>query len=481
MVLELSSEPGQPFPPIAGEAVELAQAGGSGAETIGQVSLVKGSVFITQVDGTKVTAADGTPIFQGDVIETGGDGAIGITFADQSTFSLAEQGSMVIDEMVYDASSQSGKSSISVAEGVFTFVSGQIAKTDVGAMTISTPVATIGIRGTSGGGQAAAEGTPNTFTMFADPGGGTGEMTITTQGGAIDTMVLPTSSGLGFTDPTASLADQVEDVDPIEPVFVIDPAADFVKEGIAAYESKRYDQAAAYFAAEAEARSGSAWTHYILALSQWKSGSAGDAADSMRRSIDIDATQVKALVNLSRIENDRGEFDAALTAADEALVLEPENAEASFLRARSLYNIGDKETALAALETSLDHDPENGYAHNLVGLIWIERGEGGLAADAMEQAAQRIPDVTFVQNNLGMSLELSGRLDEAAVAYARAVELSPDHERAAMNLARLDGRIPEFPADTVDEEPVVAVLTETDSLTADTAVETATDESEIPD
>ena len=91
---------------------------------------------------------------------------------------------MVIDEMVYDPGTQSGKSAISVAEGIFTFVSGQIAKTDVGAMTISTPVATIGIRGTSGGGQAAAEGTPNTFTMFADPGGGTGEMIITTQGGA---------------------------------------------------------------------------------------------------------------------------------------------------------------------------------------------------------------------------------------------------------------------------------------------------------
>lgn len=295
---------------------------------------------------------------------------------------------------------------------------------------------------------------------------------------AVDSVVLPTSSGRDFTGPTASLADQVSEV---EPVFVIDPAADFTKEGIAAYKSERYDQAAAYFAAEAEARPGRAWTHYILALSQWKSGSAADAADSMRRSVEIDATRVKALVNLSRIENDRGEFDAALTAADEALVLEPQNAEASFLRARSLYNIGDKETALAALETSLDHDPENGYAHNLVGLIWIERGEGALAADAMEQAARRIPEVTYVQNNLGMALELSGRLDEAAAAYARAVELGPNHERAAMSLARLDGRIPEFPEDRVEEGPVVAVLTETDSIAAGTVIEMATDEFEIPD
>lgn len=184
MVLELSSEPGHPFPPAAGEAVELAQAGGSGAEPVGQITALQGSAFIIRTDGTKVQASDGAPIFQGDTIETAAKGAVGITFADQSTFSLADEGQMVIDEMVYDPGTQSGKSAISVAEGIFTFVSGQIAKTDVGAMTISTPVATIGIRGTSGGGQAAAEGTPNTFTMFADPGGGTGEMIITTQGGA---------------------------------------------------------------------------------------------------------------------------------------------------------------------------------------------------------------------------------------------------------------------------------------------------------
>ncbi len=166
-----------------GEIVELAQAATAGAESIGQITVLQGTVTITRTDGTKVKASDGAPIFQGDVIETG-SGAIGITFADDSVFSLAEQGRMTIDEMIYDPGTQSGKSAIGLTSGVFTFVSGQIAKTDVGAMTITTPVAVIGIRGTAGGGKAAPEGNPNTFTMFSDPGGGTGEMTITTLGGA---------------------------------------------------------------------------------------------------------------------------------------------------------------------------------------------------------------------------------------------------------------------------------------------------------
>ncbi len=166
-----------------GDTIEIAQAATPAGEPIGQISAFQGTAFITHPDGTKVQAADGTPIFQGDAIETGAGGAIGITFADDSTFSLAENGSMVIDEMVYDPGTQAGKSAVSVAEGVFTFVSGQIAKTGIEAMTITTPVAVIGIRGTAGGGKAGPEGTPNTFTMFQDPGGGAGEMVIKTLGG----------------------------------------------------------------------------------------------------------------------------------------------------------------------------------------------------------------------------------------------------------------------------------------------------------
>ena len=60
---------------------------------------------------------------------------------------------------------------------MFTFVSGQIAKSGIDAMTINTPVATIGVRGTEGGGRAGPEGTPNTFSLFG------GEMSVSTLGG----------------------------------------------------------------------------------------------------------------------------------------------------------------------------------------------------------------------------------------------------------------------------------------------------------
>jgi len=163
-------------------APQVGQAPGGG-DAVGKVEVAKGNAFIVQADGTRVPAKIGQPIFQGDTVETDAEGSIGLVFADNSTFSLADQGRMVIDEMVYDAGSQEGTSVFNVAQGVFTFVSGQIAKTDVDAMVIKTATSTIGIRGTSGGGRAAPEGETNTFTLFADPDGNVGEATVTTQVG----------------------------------------------------------------------------------------------------------------------------------------------------------------------------------------------------------------------------------------------------------------------------------------------------------
>ena len=154
---------------------QLAQAAG---QSIGRVDVSNGNVFITHTDGTRVAADQGAAIFQGDVVETSATGSVGIVFSDNSTFSLAEDGRMTIDEMIYDPGTNEGSAALDVVQGVFTYVSGQVAKTGVDAVTISTPTTTIGIRGTSLGGKAAAEGQPNTFTLFADPDGGVGEVTL---------------------------------------------------------------------------------------------------------------------------------------------------------------------------------------------------------------------------------------------------------------------------------------------------------------
>ena len=166
----------------ATDLIQLAQAASSSlGEPIGQIDVLQGDATITHVDGSKVVAAKGAPVYQGDLVATGKSGNLGIVFADKSTFALGKDGQMTLDEMVYDPSTSSGKMAVNVAEGVFSFVSGQIAKTGTEAMTVKTPVATIGVRGTAGAGKAGPEGSPNTFSMLPDPHGGQiGEMTVKT-------------------------------------------------------------------------------------------------------------------------------------------------------------------------------------------------------------------------------------------------------------------------------------------------------------
>ena len=120
-------------------------------QPIGVVEKMAGSVFVTHPDGTRTQLHEGDPVFQGDELQTGPDGSVGIVLADKTTFSMAQDGRMVLDEMIYDPATQSGSVAMSVMQGVFTFVSGSVAKTDPDAMAIQTPVGTIGIRGTQVG------------------------------------------------------------------------------------------------------------------------------------------------------------------------------------------------------------------------------------------------------------------------------------------------------------------------------------------
>ena len=153
-------------------------------ESIGKIETLQGTVTVTRVDGTIDSLNVGDDVFQGDVIQSDADSGVGIVLADNTTFSMAENGNMTLDEMVYDSSTQEGNIAFSVAEGVFTFVSGEIAKTDPDAMTLSTPVATIGIRGTQIGINIGADGETD-LVLMEEGDGFVGEVVVTNSAGVM--------------------------------------------------------------------------------------------------------------------------------------------------------------------------------------------------------------------------------------------------------------------------------------------------------
>jgi hypothetical protein len=149
--------------------------GQAGPETkpIGKVAIVTGSVKIERTaavallaslppSGGNVSAGDA--VYIGDVIQTGPDGKAGITFADGTAFNLSSNARMVLDEFVYDPNGRSNASVVSLTKGTFTLVAGQVAKT--GTMKVETPVATMGIRGTTPHVEIADDGSVSFATLI---------------------------------------------------------------------------------------------------------------------------------------------------------------------------------------------------------------------------------------------------------------------------------------------------------------------------
>lgn len=115
---------------------------------VGAVQEVTGAATVTHLDGTTETIVNGTPIYQGDIIETDAAGAVNIKFVDETSFAVSEDARLAIDEYVYDAGTQSGETNFSVLKGMFVFTSGLIGRDDPDDVHIETPVGSIGIRGT---------------------------------------------------------------------------------------------------------------------------------------------------------------------------------------------------------------------------------------------------------------------------------------------------------------------------------------------
>jgi hypothetical protein len=144
--------------------------------SIGKVVTATGSVTIEHASAVVVQAnipaggvgqtKAGDLVYKGDVVQTGADGKVGITFSDGTAFNLSSNARMVLNEFVYDPNGKSNSTLFSLSKGTFTFIAGKVAKT--GDMKIDTPVATMGIRGTTPHVEISDDGTVKFSTLIEE-------------------------------------------------------------------------------------------------------------------------------------------------------------------------------------------------------------------------------------------------------------------------------------------------------------------------
>ncbi|MCK6391970.1 MAG: FecR domain-containing protein [Azonexus sp.] len=113
----------------------------------GIVKTLQGPVQIVR-SGNPRDVTVGDPVQAGDRVLVGKGGSVGISMRDETLISLGPNSVFDIRAFAYNPTTREGEVDTSIIRGSLRYVTGLIGKLNPRAVKVSTPTATIGIRGT---------------------------------------------------------------------------------------------------------------------------------------------------------------------------------------------------------------------------------------------------------------------------------------------------------------------------------------------
>lgn len=114
---------------------------------IGRIKRVYGDATVER-GSKRLQAQAGMLLEQSDILVTGSDGRITVTFIDNSRFSTGADARVHLERFEFDEKTHEGAFEVSVEKGTIAIVSGQIATERPDAMKVKTPTSVLGVRGT---------------------------------------------------------------------------------------------------------------------------------------------------------------------------------------------------------------------------------------------------------------------------------------------------------------------------------------------
>lgn len=115
-------------------------------EVIGAVSRIQGEASGARGGATRALGLNAL-VFLNDIISTGEAARLEVTFADNTRLTLGEKARLTLDTYVFNPAASGGTIKFGVV-GAFRFLSGQVSKLATSDVSMTTPVVTVGIRGT---------------------------------------------------------------------------------------------------------------------------------------------------------------------------------------------------------------------------------------------------------------------------------------------------------------------------------------------
>jgi hypothetical protein len=128
---------------IVGASVAVAE-----PMAVGAVDKVQAHVDATQAGETRALAANSDLYFK-DRCHSGEGARLQAILKDGAQLTLGENATLVVDDFVYDPFMSRGELSLRVVKGAFLYVGGRVEGLSGAKVQIRTPVAAIGVRGTT--------------------------------------------------------------------------------------------------------------------------------------------------------------------------------------------------------------------------------------------------------------------------------------------------------------------------------------------
>jgi hypothetical protein len=163
--------------------------------SIGDVASITGNATVTRGNAGRVALKIADVIYVKDALQTDVNSSLGISFDDETTFSLSANTRIVIDAFVYQQGGSGNNALFNVPSGAAAFVASLVAKS--GDMKVATPTATLGIRGTTGIVEvpAAGGGAAPTVKLYPDSDGHVGRIELfDRQGGRLGALTQGASA-----------------------------------------------------------------------------------------------------------------------------------------------------------------------------------------------------------------------------------------------------------------------------------------------
>jgi hypothetical protein len=113
----------------------------------GKVKRSEGGVSVDHGGQTQPLPV-GSPVFVGDRIRTGSDGAVGVTLSDDTLLTAGPNSTLLINEFEFNTTTEEGSLLATLLKGTLSVVTGLIAKQTPEKVQFKTPNVVLGVRGT---------------------------------------------------------------------------------------------------------------------------------------------------------------------------------------------------------------------------------------------------------------------------------------------------------------------------------------------